>query len=145
MTPDEARAIVQNGLDRHGEATMAGDIDAMAEFSDVPCEMETLSGKAVATTAAEMRDICRNFADTLRMGHLTHLVRRCLEAKFKDPDTIWAIYETRFLRNGIELVGEPYMSFLILNRHADGWKFASIQLLVSEGDPFSSTVRERLS
>jgi hypothetical protein len=141
LTPVEARTIVKGGLDRHGEATQAGDIDAMMKFSDISCKMETFSGSVVATTAAEMRVICKKLVHSLQFRQVSHMVRRCLDAQFKGPETIWATYETRFIRADKEIAKDTYMSFIILNNRATGCKFSSIQVLVSDDDPISSNLK----
>lgn len=120
---------------------MASNIDAMLEFNDMPCVMETLSGRVVATTTHEMRIICESFVRSLQLRCLSHFMRQCLDAKFKGPDTIWVTYETRFLRNGAEITGETYMSFTILTKRSEGWRFSNIQLLAAEDGPVSSTLK----
>ncbi|MFW2542286.1 hypothetical protein ACN2XU_06565 [Primorskyibacter sp. 2E107] len=143
MASDKALEIVQDGLDRHARATLSGDIDMMMAYSDIPCTIETMAGKVVATNRAEMRAICEALVHSIEVRQLSDMVRRCLEAEFTSEDTIWATYETRFLRNGVELAEDTYTSFMILKKRADGWRFSGIQLLVSEGDPVSATLKDR--
>lgn len=141
----QALEIVQDGLDRHARATLSGDIDAMMKYSDIPCAIETMAGKVVATNRAEMRTICEALVHSIKVRQLSDMVRRCLEAEFKSDETIWATYETRFLRNGVELAEDTYTSFMILKKRTDGWRFSSIQLLVNEGDPVSATLKNWFS
>ena len=145
MASDQALEIVQDGLDRHARATFSGDIDTMMAYSDIPCAIETLSGKVVATNTSEMRSICEALVYSIKAKQLSHMVRRCFAAEFNSEDTIWATYETRFLRNGVELAEDTYTSFIIVKKRADGWRFSSIQLLVSEGDPVSATLKNQLA
>ncbi|GAA4223879.1 hypothetical protein J4E08_23055 [Sagittula sp. NFXS13] len=143
MASYKALEIVQDGLDHHAGATMSGDIDTMMAYSDIPCAIETLSGRVIAANTSEMRAICEALVCSINAKKLSHMVRRCFEAEFKDDDTIWATYETRFLRNGVELAEDTYTSFIILKKRIDGWRFSGIQLLVSEGDPVSATLKSR--
>lgn len=145
LASDQALDIVQDGLDKHARATLSGDIDAMMKYSDIPCAIETLAGKVVATNPSEMRAICEALVHSIKIRQLSHMVRRCFEAEFTSDDTIWATYETRFLRNGVELAEDTYTSFMIVKKRTDGWRFSSIQLLVYEGDPVSATLKNRFS
>lgn len=145
MASDKALQIVQDGLDWRARATLSGDIDAMMAYSDIPCAIETLSGKVVATNTSEMRAICEALVYSIKAKQLSHMIRHCFEAEFTSEDTICATYETRFLRNGVELAEDTYTSFIIVKRRIDGWRFSSIQLLVSEGDPVSATLKNRFA
>ncbi|MBU2959887.1 hypothetical protein KO516_03410 [Citreicella sp. C3M06] len=97
---EDARSIAQDFLDRQGEATNSGDVEATVGWCDIPCTLESFRGKIVATTEAEIRAICATFIDNLKAKRLTHMMRRCLEAVYNDDDTICATYETRYIKTG---------------------------------------------
>lgn len=142
MTNDQARVIVQDLLDRQGEATMAGDVEATLGFCNVPCTLESLQGRAVATTLAEMRAICKAFIAEIRGKQLTHMVRRCLEAVVKGEHEIWATYETRYVRERQLLTEEPYLSFIILRRTDHRWKISGMQFAVAADSPANTTLKD---
>lgn len=139
---NDARSVTQDFLDRQGEATISGDLEGTLAFCDLPCTLESLEGRTVARTEAEMRAICQAFIDNLRSRQLTHMVRRVLEADFKDEQTIWATYETRYIRAGKLLTEDPYVSFIILKRPADSWKISMLQLTASGDSPANATLRK---
>ncbi len=130
MDDDAAHAIVQDFLDRQGAATVAGDIEETLAWCEIPCTMESLEGRAVATTEAEMRAICATFIEALARQRLTHMMRRCLLAQARDPDTICATYETRYIREGKLLTAEPYLGFVALGRGPDRWRIREIRFAV---------------
>lgn len=141
MTEQDARRIVQDFLDRQGDATISGDIDETLAWCDLPCTLESVEGRTVATTEAEMRAICTAFIAGLKAKRLTHMVRRCLEATFKDEHTIWAAYETRYIRDAKLLSEEPYAGFVILRHTGERWKISSMQFAVSSDSPVNVALR----
>ncbi|SDW93607.1 hypothetical protein [Litoreibacter albidus] len=142
MTEEEARRIAQDFLDQQGDMTMSGNVDGLMDFCAIPCSMESGEGRAVATTEAEMRAICSDFINRLRAKQVTHMVRRCLEALFKDGDTIWATYETRYVAKGNVFPEAPYGAFAVLRRVNDRWRFKTLQFAVSSGSPVNVTLRD---
>jgi hypothetical protein len=143
MKEVEARRIAQEFLDLQGEATISGNVDATLDWCDIPCTLESMEGQTVATNTAEMRAICTTFIDSLRARRLTCMARRCLEAKFKDADTIWATYETRYVQDNQHLIEDPYAGFVILRRRGDRWKISTMQFAVSGTSPANLTLRGR--
>ncbi len=143
MTPDEAHRVVQDFLDRQGEATIAGDIERTLDWCDLPCTLETMEYKIVVETEEEMRAVCLSFIERLKAKRLTHMVRRCLEATFVDADTLSATYETRYIREGTYLADEQYLGFVVLLRRETGWKISSMQFADETDTSVNQTVRER--
>lgn len=137
-----ATTITQDFLDRQGAATMAGDVDATLAWCDLPCTLESFEGKAVATTEAEMRGICEAFILNLQEKRLKLMVRECVEAMFKDDNTIWATYETRYVAEHNLRSQDPYFGFVILRRKADRWKISAMQFAVSSDSPANDTLRK---
>lgn len=138
-----ARDIAQDFLDRQGAATLAADIEETLAWCDLPCTLDSLEGRVVATTEAQMRTICAAFIQRLKDRQMTDMARRCLEAEFKGPDTIWATYETRYVRAGNLLSDDPYVGFVILVRGADRWKISMMQFAVDGNSPAGETLRNR--
>ena len=50
---------------------------------------------------------------------------RTFNAVRKGEDTIWATYETRYVRERQLLTEEPYLSFIILRRKEDRWRVSA--------------------
>lgn len=144
MMDEDARRIAQDFLDRQGDATIAGDVDATLEWCDIPCTLKSIQGSVVATTTAEMRAICQTFIDKLKMKGLTHMVRNCLEAEFRDENTIWATYHTRYVGQGNLLTGDPYNAHIILRRTGDRWKISAMQFDATNDSPANETLRHWL-
>ncbi len=142
MTATEAQRIAQDFLDRQGEATLAGDIEATLAWCDLPCTLESMEGQVVANSEDEMRAICVAFIDGLRQRQLTHMARRCLEALFKSENTIWATYETRYIQSGNLVAQEPYVGFVILKHRGDRWKINTMRFAVQKDSPANVTLRD---
>lgn len=142
MTDEDACRIAQDFLDRQGEATILGDVEATLEWCDIPCTLESIQGRAVVMNKAEMRTICVAFIEKLKSKQLMHLVRHCLEATFKQEDVIWAAYETRYVRDGQLLSEDPYAGFVIPRRRRDRWKISTMQFAVSSNSPANISLRD---
>lgn len=135
MTDINASHIAQDFLDRQGEETIRGDIDALLTRCDLPCTLESHLGRVIVTDIEELRRICRDFVERLRVKQITHMSRRLIEAGFQDPDTLTATYETRYVRQGQLLTEDPYVGFIILRRRDDAWKFSNMQIDVGRNSP----------
>lgn len=130
MTLNDACLITQDFLDRQGDATVAGDIDATLGFCDLPCTLESMDTLTVVTDVDQMRAICVRFVGELRSKRVTHMVRNCREAVRKDDITIWAAYETQYVCSGQFLNDDPYSAFVILKRRGEVWKISTMQFAV---------------
>ncbi len=120
---------------------MAGDVEATLDFCDIPCTLESLQGRAVVRSRAEMRAICNAFLSEMAGRRLTHMVRRCLDAVHKDDGSIWATYETRYVHERQLLTEEPYLSLVILKRCQGRWKASGMQFAVARDSPANTTLR----
>jgi hypothetical protein len=130
-------------LDRQSDATILGDVETTLDRRDIPCTLESMQGRAVATNKVEMRAICAAFIDGIKVKQLTHMARHCLGAIFKDNDTIWANYELRYVGDGKLLCEDPYVGFVIFRRKNDHWKISAIPFRVSSNCPANVTLRDR--
>ncbi|WGW04148.1 hypothetical protein [Tropicibacter oceani] len=142
MKDQDARSIAQDFLDRQGEATICGDVEATLACCDIPCTLDSMEGRVVATNRAQMRAICAAFIDELKAKRLTHMVRKCLDAQFRDDDTVCALYETRYIKDNSLLSEEPYAGFVILRRKETQWKIIAMQFAVRGASPANITLRD---
>lgn len=88
-----------------------------------------------------MRAICLSFIESLRVKHVTHMVRRCLEAEFQGRDKLLLTYETRLVSDGQFLTANPYVAFAILRRREAGWKISTMQFAADRQNPASTALR----
>lgn len=125
-TPElrEASAVSEYLLDRTGQALDVGDFDTFRDCFLLPQVMETFSGRREIRSTEDLRSIFDNVRGGLAASGVTHMVRRCLSAEYRDPRTIAATHETRLIRTGAILARDPYPVFSLL-RHVDGdWRIA---------------------
>lgn len=140
MTEEDAQSIVQTYLDRQGDATISGDLEATLGWCDLPCTLQTPQGVVVARNEAEMRAICQMFIDRLKMKRVTLMVRNCVEAGFHDADTVWGHYHTRYVAADNVLSEEPYRAQVTLRRRDDHWKISEMRFAVQDQSPISETL-----
>lgn len=138
----DAYQIAQDFLDRQGDATVAGDVEATMGFCDLPCTLETMDRVTVAKTEAEMRAICEGFIHQLRSQQVTHMVRTCQEAVLKSDDTLWATYVTRLVCDGKHLNEPSYGAFVILKLRDGVWKISTMQFAITRDNCVTLTLRD---
>ncbi|MEY8829850.1 hypothetical protein AB9K34_15800 [Sedimentitalea sp. XS_ASV28] len=138
----EAREIVQDFLDRQGAAALSGDLEEIVRWCDFPCTLESPGQRVNVTDKTMLRSIAEAFVEQVTGKRVTHIVRRCLEASFHDEDTVTATYETRFVRDGQMLSEDPYVSFVVLRRGKDRWRFSNMQFDVAGDSPASIVLRD---
>lgn len=124
---------------------MNGDVDATLEWCDLPCTLETVEQRVVVTTEAHMRAVCAAFIETLRTKRLTYMIRRCLDAKFRDDETLWVSYETRYVRDRAILADESYLGFVILRHRGDRWKISTMQFAADGSSPSNVALNKSAS
>lgn len=142
MQTDDAFQITQDFLDRQGEVTLAGDIDATLEYCDLPCTLESMDTLTVVTDWDQMRAICVRFVEELRARRVSHTIRECREAVRKDDTTIWAAYETRHVSDGKFLNEDPYSAFLILKKRGGQWKISTMQFAVDRDSAVNASLTD---
>ncbi|MGP6086606.1 hypothetical protein [Antarctobacter jejuensis] len=140
----EACELFQDMLDRCGEAMLSGDMPALLRWFAVPNTVDSLEGRRVLNTEAETRALFEEVIARQREQSITHMVRRVTHAEFKDPDTIWATHETRYIYHGTVLSGTPHQAFSILHRYPDCWKVHLAQFTVDGRNPLNSAMRRSM-
>lgn len=118
---------------------MSGDFEMFASCFALPQWIETFEGRHLIATTEDLRtlfDAVR--VHFCRLG-VTDLVRRCVAAEFRDPDTIEATHESRLLA-GTRLVQQPYPSFSILKRTDAGWQVAGAQYAIKDAQSLSAAL-----
>ncbi|SDY96196.1 hypothetical protein [Citreimonas salinaria] len=142
MAAKDAHRIAQDFLNRQGQASIRGDVAAAMASLDIPFTLESMEGRTVATSEAEVKAICVAFIEGLQENRLTEMVRRCLDASFMDDHTVCATYETRYVGDHNQLAGDPYLGFIVLREKDDGWKASNIQLAVNKKSTANVALRD---
>ena len=126
-----ARDVSEYLLARTGQAYATGDFDLFASCFALPQWMETFEGRRLVATTDDLRQLFDAVrAHFCRLG-VTDLVRHCVVAEFRDPDTIEATHESRLLA-GTRLVQPPYPCFSVLKRTEAGWQVAGGQYAIQD-------------
>lgn len=129
LTLTDPCAVSEYLLARTGEAYMSGDFDSFAACFALPQGIETFKGRNLIANPEELLAFFNAMrAQFCRLG-VTDLVRRCVAAAFRDPDTIEATHETRLI-SGALLVQPCYPCFSVLKRTPRGWLIAGGQYAI---------------
>lgn len=130
-THERAMAIAEELLKRTGDAYVSGDAEAFADCFLLPQEIDTLDGKRLITTRAEIIATFEAMREYFRVEGITIMDRRCVSAEFSNPDTITHTHESRLLRGDMQ-VREPYPSLSVLRRVDGEWKIAYSQYIITD-------------
>ncbi|MEO1550107.1 MAG: hypothetical protein AAFR93_06700 [Pseudomonadota bacterium] len=131
--PVTAREVSEHLLHRTGEAMLSGDFEAFMACFQLPLEIETFTGRRVVETADDLRQTSLAVHAYYQTKGVTELFRVCIDASFRDPDTVVATHIARPLKGDVP-VQEAYPVLSILTRTDHGWKIAQSQYAV-EGEP----------
>ena len=126
-----ARSVSERLLQVTGDALKTGDFETFAGCFALPHVVDTFEGRRTISSKADIREIfdcTRRYFDA---HNITDLVRTCVEAEFRDPDTIASTHISRIL-SGTRLVQEPYPVFTILKRTEAGWKISDGQYAIQK-------------
>jgi hypothetical protein len=131
LTLNDPRAVSEYLLARTGEAYMTGDFDKFASCFALPHTIDTFEERRLIATTDDLRALFNTVRASFCRKNVTDLVRRCVAASFRDPDTIEATHETRLL-SGTRLIQPAYPCLSTLIRTDAGWLVASGQYAVTD-------------
>jgi hypothetical protein len=131
LTLTDPCAVSEYLLARTGEAYMVGDFDSFAACFALPQWIETFKGRSLIATPDELQALFNAVRSNFYRLGVTDLVRRCVAAEFRDPDTIEATHETRLL-SGARLVQPSYPCFSVIKRTEQGWLVAGGQYAIQD-------------
>lgn len=134
-----AKEIAEDLLERTGKCLSTGDFDGFAECFLLPHTIETFEGRRRIETESELRQLFDRSRDYFSQNGVTELYRHCLEAQYKDDDTIEATHETRVIARGV-LIQPPYPVFSIVRRIDGDWKIGDGMFAISQADSHSAAL-----
>ncbi len=117
--------ICQAHLDEVDSAMLAGDFHRYKRSIFLPIHLLSPNGTRQVTTEAELRRDFDAYCETLRLRHVTELIRLAESAVPLQETMISCYYETNILANGLRLV-VPYQSHMILRQAGPFWQTVSI-------------------
>lgn len=122
MTPNftTAKDVSENLLDRTGKALMSGDFDLFASCFVLPHVIETFQGRRTVETVDDLKKVFDGVTAYFRQKNVTELARHCVEAEFRDDDTIVATHMSRVV-SGARLVQKPYPVLSVLRKIGENW------------------------
>ena len=134
QTPSQARdpAEISNELlATTGEALVGGDFDSFSACFELPQDLETFEGQRRLETRDDLRALFTSIQAFFRSLGVTLLERHCVEAKYRDPETIAATHQSRLMAGSV-LLRAPYPAFSILKRRDGVWRVAFSQYAISD-------------
>lgn len=131
-----AKDVSERLLERTGTALMTGNFEKFADCFLLPQEMETFDGRRKVQTRDDLLEVFRGVTTHLRRKNVTEFVRHCIEARFRDDDTIVTTHMSRLL-SGHTLAQTPYPVMCVLRRVDGEWKVSDGMYAV-EDEPYLS-------
>jgi hypothetical protein len=123
MKPNLAtpRDVSEFLLARTKRAIMSRDAALFASCFALPQHFETFEGRIFCESTSHLNAIFFSVVDHMRKSGMTDMVRHCVAAEFRDPDTIEATHEGRLL-SGNRVMQPAYPVFSIIKKFDDRWK-----------------------
>ncbi|UWR23110.1 hypothetical protein [Sulfitobacter sp. S190] len=116
-TYDIAREVMNGTRD----ALMCDNFDAFVRYFRLPQHMETIEGKRLVETKADLRQVFDAVRQYFVRTGITGLDRELIRAEQKAPHLIEYLYETQMISENT-LFALPYPTFSMLCKTPDGWQ-----------------------
>lgn len=126
-------------LEKTGRALMTRDAPLFRSCMSLPQYIETFEGRVLCETPQYLDQIFYSVVDYLRKGGVTELVRHCVAAEFRDPNTVEATHEARLLA-GTQVIQPAYPVFSVLKRFEDGWKITYSMYAIADAPGHSEAM-----
>jgi hypothetical protein len=134
-----AREVAEGLLAKSGAALMSGDFDSFLECFALPQDIATFDGRKTIKTADDLREIFEGVRKLNRRRSITQVVRQCLEAEFRDENTITATHQSRNLSGDI-LVQGPITAYSIVENFEGVWKITYSQYAALDDPELNKTL-----
>lgn len=139
-----AKSVSERLLQITGDALKTGDFASFAACFSLPHTVDTFEGRREVKTVGDIREIYECTRRYFDAHNITDLVRTCVEAEFRDLDTIASTHISRVL-SGNKLVQDPYPVFTILVRTDAGWQISDSQYAIQKSAGHLRALTERAS
>ncbi|MEO1491865.1 MAG: hypothetical protein AAFV19_06905 [Pseudomonadota bacterium] len=120
-------------MDETGRTMIDGDFDGFARHFSLPLMMETFEGKQTLDTIERLKVTFDGAYEFYTRHNVKELYRHCVDAQFRDPETIESTHESRVISHGV-LIIPPFPVFSVIRRFEDCWKIIKCSYAVSEAD-----------
>jgi hypothetical protein len=126
-----ARDVSEHLLNITGQALLENNVDDFLPCFGLPMDLQTLEEHRIIRTADDLRKIffavCKHYAT---IG-LTDMARRCVEAEFKDPETVVSMHETRLITGNI-ITRSPFAVLSTLKFDGRDWRIVSCSYAIED-------------
>lgn len=123
-------------LGQTGEALLTGNFEQFLACFELPQDMDTFAGRRHLETADDLRSVFDHVRGYFHAIGLTSLNRRCVDALFRDQDTVVTMHESRLVTHGQDL-REPYFALGTIQRIDGIWKITFSQYAIAGSDEHS--------
>lgn len=134
--PETAKDIAEHLLRKTGEALVTGNFEQFRACFQLPQLMDTFASRRHLETASDLHDVFDHVRGHFQSIGVTSLNRRCVEAVFRDEDTVVTTHESRLVTHGQNL-HEPYFALGTIQRFDGVWKITFSQYAIAGSDEHS--------
>lgn len=128
-----AREVAEELLACTGRCMLNGDFEGFAKYFRLPVAMETFDGKHTLETIEELKITFFGAYEFYTRHDVKDLYRNCVDAHFRDVDTIVSTHESRVISHGV-LIMPPFAAFSVIRRFVEGWRIVKCSYAVNEAD-----------
>ena len=120
-----AEEIADDLLYRSGQAMISGDFESFRACFDVPQVYETATGKRIAKTEAEFRQVYDDVRAYHETNHIIDRARMVISASFISPDTIGSTHVSSLMQEGGTNFRKPHPAYSIIRKFDEEWRIVS--------------------
>ncbi len=134
-----ARDVAESLLEKSGAALKNGDFDSFLECFELPQDIATFDGRKTIETPEDLQEIFDGVRALYRRRNVTQIIRQCLEAEFRDENTITTTHQSRNL-SGDQLVQAPVTAYSIVKKIDGVWRISYSQYASSDDAELNETL-----
>lgn len=135
----DASDVVNDMLNRTGQALMRGDFETFVAHFRFPQRIETIQGRQYIATQEDLKVLFSSVRAFHKKLGVDRIVRSCTKAEFKGEDQVEGIFKALFF-NGSELVHSVESTFVELLRKDDVWQVSYNMYGISDEDSFGDAL-----
>ncbi|WP_432816989.1 hypothetical protein [Sulfitobacter sp. JB4-11] len=134
-----ASDIVDDVLNRTGQALMNGEFAPFVAHFRLPQQIETIEGRQYVATPEDLRVLFASVRAFHRRLGINRIVRACIQAEYKGDDCVEGVFKALFFK-GSTLVHSVETTFVVLYRNADIWQVGYNMYGISDHDAFGAAL-----
>ena len=139
-----AKEVSEHLLEVTGTAFMSGDFELFLSCFHLPYELETFEGHRTIKDVNDLKEVYLAVRAHYARNGVSQMYRHCVEARFRDSDTVIATHETRLLSGNV-ITQAPFAVYSELRFTGGKWVIVSSSYAIGDRDDHNKALLGRAS